>query len=340
MTRPHRNSDRSSASIGRRVADLLAGAWRQTPPAVDPATTELASISTLLCSNGAAALAWRRVRQTELAASAAGAQLHDVYRRFVCPRWSMSKKSKPCSRCCVTAALSRFWSRGGPVRAAIPIRALRPYGDIDICVRPDQFARATNVVKALSDLDGHYVDLHSGFSEIGANLRDDPVCRERINEWNERFARTQLVELDRPASASSAMKITCVCRACIFCAAARGGHRGCATSRWLWNPVARRFAGNSVWVRVGQRQIGVASTIVLAHELLGARLDDTPFARAILPRWLAPAVLRQWGRERDPNERALKLPALLASTERGKIASEIYARWDNPVRATAALNGG
>jgi hypothetical protein len=56
----------------------------------------------------------------------------------------------------------------------------------------------------------------------------------------------------------------------------------------------------------------VASAVGLAHELLGVDISETPFAGKQLPSWLAPAVLKQWGRR---------------------------TRFDNPVRATATVGG-
>ena len=51
-------------------------------------------------------------------------------------------------------------------------------------------------------------------------------------------------------------------------------------------------------------------------------------------------MLAQWGRERDPHERATVLPQLFRkATGCRKLFSEFCARWDNPVRATARLRG-
>jgi hypothetical protein len=85
----------------------------------------------------------------------------------------------------------------------------------------------------------------------------------------------------------------------------------------------------------------VSSTIGLAQELLGANKKfEFRNSQSEIPGWLAPAVLQQWGRERDPSERATVLPELIWKT-RGvrKAFSEFHSRWDNPVRATARTGG-
>jgi len=86
----------------------------------------------------------------------------------------------------------------------------------------------------------------------------------------------------------------------------------------------------------------VACTIGLAQKLLGADRADVPStlsAQRELPRWLVPAVLRQWSRSLSPNYRAPAVPALLRQIGAWKeLAEDIYLRWDQPVRATVALH--
>jgi hypothetical protein len=110
----------------------------------------------------------------------------------------------------------------------------------------------------------------------------------------------------------------------------------------------------------------VTCTIGLAHQLLGAEVRDTPVADRAqhLPRWLVPAVLRHWGRARTEgserwavgNEESTDYTDSAAKTVHGPFANfshaypdnlrnlrtgfaDLYARWDNPVRATAAVHG-
>jgi hypothetical protein len=86
----------------------------------------------------------------------------------------------------------------------------------------------------------------------------------------------------------------------------------------------------------------IACIIGVAHHLLKADLAETPLAERAtnLPRWLIPAVLRQWDRCRNPHSVGMALPTLIAGTQGlGKIFKELYARWDNPVRSTVALRG-
>jgi hypothetical protein len=89
----------------------------------------------------------------------------------------------------------------------------------------------------------------------------------------------------------------------------------------------------------------LATTVGLAHHLLGAdpdAIENTPLADHVnnLPRWLVPAVLRQWGGRRLQSRTRVRSAGRL-TLDVGLWTSlvDLYARWDNPVRATAAVGG-
>jgi hypothetical protein len=120
----------------------------------------------------------------------------------------------------------------------------------------------------------------------------------------------------------------------------------------------------------------VAIAIKLAHELLGANIQaEDPRQRTEcavsklqsqeLPRWLVPAVLKQWGGcgnapSGSPTVRkgsASNLSAMSAAKDQRALPNgrasawirpwtldlgpwtNLYRRWDNPIRATAAVGG-
>jgi hypothetical protein len=95
-----------------------------------------------------------------------------------------------------------------------------------------------------------------------------------------------------------------------------------------WNVCLGRSALDANW-------IGVA--VGLAHELLGANISQTPFANTQLPTWLVAAVLDQWGGKRS-GRWAVGSGQMKVQSPKSKIQS-LYHRWDNPIRATAAVGG-
>jgi hypothetical protein len=80
--------------------------------------------------------------------------------------------------------------------------------------------------------------------------------------------------------------------------------------------------------------VGIA--VRLAHELLGGDITQTPFDNLKLPSWLAPAVLRQWSvvsgqwPVEEQRQTGKQSPRALRA---------LLARWDNPIRAVAAVGG-
>src|SRR5687768_18489830 len=74
-------SSRNGSHKGPLVAAVLAGSWRSSnypPLTIDQ--DDLQEVTPLLCRSGAAALAWRRIKDTSLATSPAGETLRDTYR--------------------------------------------------------------------------------------------------------------------------------------------------------------------------------------------------------------------------------------------------------------------
>jgi hypothetical protein len=84
----------------------------------------------------------------------------------------------------------------------------------------------------------------------------------------------------------------------------------------------------------------VACAIGVAHQLLGARVEDTPVAgrAARLPRWLVPAVLRGWGRALGDTQSVPAHVSLLSmvSTPRSFL-EQLRTRWDRPIQSTVEL---
>jgi len=317
--------------LGGLIAKVLTGAWRKGHPDVhDISEAELCSVIPLLYQNGDAALAWWRIRHSALAESPAGKQLHDAYRHM---RLAARIHEQEIQRvlCLLRAeGIEPVLVKGWAIARLYPDCALRPFGDIDLCVPPEQFRKAQGILERLGEHENHFVDLHKGFTNL---------TRE---SWDELFERSQLVGLGeekiRVLSDEDHLRVLCL-------RLLRNG---------AWRPLRlcdvaialEARAASFDWDRclgTDRRQADwIACSIGLAHHLLGIDIEDTPVADRAkrLPRWLVPAVLRQWNRCRNPHAAGPVLPTLLASiTQPKRIFSELYVRWDNPVSATAGLRG-
>jgi hypothetical protein len=205
---------------------------------------------------------------------------------------------------------------------------LRPYGDIDLCVRPDKHAEAFELTLRREDARIFPVDLHKALGRLDSR------------SWDEIYARSQLVRLDdidvRILSPEDHLHILCI-------------HM---LEDGAWRPIQLCDIAIAVeaaspdfdWeLSLGKnprRRNWVTSAIGLAHHLLGARVENcTPeIWNARLPRWLMPSVLRQW---EAPSIETHRPPELIMRTLRKPVdlPKALLRRWPDPIGATIRMKG-
>jgi putative nucleotidyltransferase-like protein len=344
-------------SLAELIAQALSGSWRSAVDTPDMSPADLAAIVHLLVQSGAGALVWRRIRGSALAATDAAAQLQQHYRLHRLEASLHVRRIKRVVRQLRAAGIDPVLVKGWNVARLYPEPGLRQYYDVDLCVAHDVHARASSLV-ASSEEDASYVDLHDELDHLD------------VMRWEDFFARTQLVKVEdldvRVPCAEDHLRILCI----------HWLRHGAWRPAGLCDVAAaiESLPDEFDWQRcLGPdpvRANWVACTIKLAQELLGAKgkgqraegkeqrakgkeqraegegsatalplaLSSLPFAR--LPRWLAPAVLRQWSRSLSPNFREPALPSLLGRlTVWKELTRDLYSRLDQPVRATVALRG-
>src|SRR6185436_18157074 len=138
-----------TARKGRLVGKVLTGSWRSTElPALQISQRELDEITPLLYDSGTAALGWRRISKTPLRECSSAEVLHQAYRlqslQSEIHEQKIQKLFSLLRQAQVDAVLAKGWATAGTYAE----RALRPYGDIDICVRPEHFKLAEEVLSA------------------------------------------------------------------------------------------------------------------------------------------------------------------------------------------------
>lgn len=216
---------------GVNVARLLAGAWHENHVSSsefqvsrsrnqDPKTKdlnlsepELDKITSLLCRLGAGALGWYKIRNTPLAKTFAGEQLHEVYRRQRLSALLHERDLVEVLTLFRAEGIDAILVKGWAIARRYPDPALRSYGDLDLCVAPAQFAKAQAILKRIQTLKGPFVDLHSGFGKIGvgkkldlSRLRKWFGARDKEldgNNWDELYARSQVVMLEAQSKVQS-----------------------------------------------------------------------------------------------------------------------------------------
>lgn len=316
----------SEPRAGRLIASALTGAWRGAPPAPTQSEEELARVAPLLAGSGAAALGWWRVRESPLRVSPAGFDLHDAYRLHALHAALREREIQQVFKLLRSAGVEPLLIKGWAIARLYPHTGLRPYGDIDLCVRPDQQAAAE---AALQSPEGqrYWVDLRHGDTT--------DLYGQGFEEWHGRSSLVRLGEVDvRIPGPEDHLRILCL-------------H---LLKHGAWRPLWLCDIGAALesrpaefdWDRLlsgGRRRANwVACTIGLAHRLLGARLEGTPVADrgARLPAWLLPSVLKQW---ESPCSVQHAPPELMTVSLRhpARVPRAIRRRWLNPIEATIDL---
>jgi hypothetical protein len=312
------------ARRGQRVAQLLAGSWSSAPSLPLDSAEELAEVAPLLLRSGGGGLAWRKVRHSELAGSAVAEEFQQAYRfqsiQAALQQHHLKQVIPILRRHGVEPVLVKGWA----IARLYSEPGLRPYADLDLCVRPEHYAAA----KAVLEDPPCNVDLHLGFGKFYDRQTDDI------------FARSQLVKLDdldvRVLSAEDHLRFLCVHLL----------RHGAVRPLWLCDiaVLIQTRTADFDWERClsgSRRQADwVACSIGLAHQLLGVDVAGTPLTRRAqqLPSWLVPAVLKAWGTPfRSMGQVAIYLRH--PGSALAGLRKELPRHWPNPIEATMTLKG-
>jgi hypothetical protein len=316
--------------LGKLVASALKGAWRRYPPPLDISAEELEMVAPLLLGSGAGALGWWKARQSDWKQTPAALQLQEAYRLHSLQSALHESKIKEVLTLFRSAGLAPVLVKGWSVARLYPEMGLRPYGDIDLCFRPEQFSTAEAALKR-STGKLYEVDLHEGFAKLDRMPLEELLARSKILMLGE--LEVQVLGLED--------QLRILCTHLLRHSAWR--------PLWLCDIAAAieslppdfdwdRFLGNdplqSDWL---------ACAIGLAHQLLGAEVDHTPVVTRArnLPNWLVPHVLKNWNRPFPDYYPPLSYTRPLASYLRDPrgLISTLIMRWPDPIEATIRLRG-
>ena len=313
------------------IARTLSGAWRREPMAADISIEELEKVAPLLLGSGAGALGWCRVRNLELQSSAVAFQLHQAYRKHTLEAALHEMHIKESFALLRANDIEPVLVKGWGIARFYPERGMRPYDDVDLVVPVKQFAAAEAIMEQAENLQG-YLDLHEGFIEV------DPLA-----DQDELFGNSHLVMLDevevrvlRPEESLRALCLHLL-------------RHGAFRPMWLCDiavAVESRPPGFD-WDRCLGRNKRmadwVACTIGIAHQLLGARVEDTPIASRArnLPSWLIPSVLKQWETPFSKNHGPATHRAKMFTYLRHPAGAlkDLRRRWPDPIEATVYVRG-
>jgi hypothetical protein len=315
---------------GSLVAEILSGAWRSSNvPPLHFSEADLDVVTPLLYDSGTAGLGWRRISTTPLRIAASAEVLHHAYRlqslQSEIHEQKIEKVFRLLRQAQVDAVLAKGWATAGMYAQ----RALRPYGDIDICMRPEQFKLAAEILSAPEASDC-WVDLHQHFSEIDDRTIDQLFIRSRtVTLGNEQI---------RILGPEDQLALSCI-------------HllkHGAWRPLWLCDvgvtieTLPATFDWEVCLGRNNTRANWIISAIGLAKSLLGADTERAPSrTNAPLPSWLIENVLKLWARPFNIYQPPMSHPVAMNDLLRHPtgLIEGLRQRWPNPIIATISVNG-
>jgi hypothetical protein len=315
-------------TVGKIVASVLRESWRPAPPVFSGSDEELGTALPILIATGSAGLAWWKLSRSGdtrfcNAGSPVVEELRDAFRTHSLQAALHDRDIRNVFDALLTAGLNPILVKGWSVARSYAVPALRPYGDIDLCV--DDCETASQVLRA-KGLGHCNVDLHAG----GQHLIDVPFA--------DVVAQSCLIDLEgmpiRIPSPEHHLRILCLHLL----------YHGAWRPLWLCDigaaieRIDNRFRWESFLGSDSVRAGWIACTVRLAESALGADLSRVPepLRQAVLPRWFERSVLREWARS---HRWTSARPVVESIARRPWTAPyEIMRRWPDPIRASVAFH--
>ena len=260
--RPH--GEQEEGPRGQLVASVLAGTWRRSPPPWSLSPAALAEVTPLLLRTGVASLSWRRISQSDLPEHSSARQLQQAYRFCTFQAAVGERQVIQILTRLGSAGVDPLLAKGWAAARLYPDRALRPYDDIDLWVRPQQYDAAVAALTSTAGQD-FPVHLHQKF-------------RHSDHSWDEVYDRSRVVHLGEVEVRTLGAEdhLCLLCTHMLYHGAWRplwlcdiGAAMECLPADFDWEYCLAGRPRYSDWV---------ACAIGLAHEVLDARLDNTPAA--------------------------------------------------------------
>lgn len=318
------------SSRGCLVAAALRKCWVSAPHLQNPlSAAQFDEVTPLLYDSGAAGLGWWRIRETDLRQTASGEMLHQAYRLLALQAAIHEEKIRKVFREMRRAGVEPILIKGWAAARMYPQTALRPYGDIDLLVRAQDFATALQVAE--NQLRDCRLDLHGPPFELADRSMAEVFGRSRLVSCGDEELRVPAHEDHFPLLSIHLLKHGAwrplwLCDLAVLLES--------TSSDFDWDLCLGRDQRRANWILsvAGLAQVLLEASI--NDERIGARARQVPF-------WLQQHVLTQWEtpfahlqppfRHHAPISFYLRRP-------RG-LLPDLARRWPGPIIATISVNG-
>ena len=323
------SSSSSTARVrGQLVADFLAGSWRAQQTAPEISSSDLEQLAALLYNSGGAGLAWWRIHESDFSHTPCGELLHQGYRMQALQTPINEERIVRAYRLLRAAAIEPILIKGWAASQLYPHRTLRPYGDIDLVVRPQEYSKARAALQQ-DDAGTWWVDLHQGLAELDDRSLEEVFERTRMLPLGEVQVRVLSGEDHLALLAIHLFK------------------HGAWRPSWLCDIAAtvealpENFDEQVCFGSKKNRSAWISCAIALAHQLLDAKVERLASHVRPSPEWVTRAVLEQWGNLFQPQHLPIQPRPVMAYALRNPrtLIKEACERWPSPIVATFNLGG-
>lgn len=318
---------------GQLISKILTRSWRSSPEAVQLSPQELMEITPLLLESGAGALAWWKIRKSTTRDTAETRQLQQAYYKHSIQASLYDVLVSQVAGILNTAEVEFVLAKGWAVARVYPEPGLRPYGDIDLYVRPDHYSRAAAAIAAAevsseaiaitgADLAVWPVDLHRGCAEL---------AERSFEAIYQRSERAVVGNADiRILAPEDHLRLLCIHML----------RHGASRPLWMCDlaAIVEMLPAGFNWKYLLSGSVKhrdwILCALGLAITLVGARLSDGEITRRAIemPEWLREAVLQEWSEPKIPHGARSAMRVYLRHP-RGLLRA-LWLRWPNPVEAT------
>lgn len=317
--------------IGEELATILFGVWRPFSGR-DPehSNGNVSALAPLLCSTGTAALVWFRIRRFESDFPMNAVKLYrEAYICSLAQALAHETNLADVMLTLHTSGIRSILLKGWSVARLYPESGLRPCGDIDLWVDPNQRVPALEVLERVA----------GGRQPI--DLDHDQFRRFENRSFADFYAACDTVSLGsapiRVLRREDQTRILCL----HFLK--HGGQRPI----WLCDIAVLLEGQNTAFnwdLCLGsdsRRARWIGCTIALASNLLGARIPPGAprCVTSTPPRWFTRTVLTEWSNPLAPNAPSLARVIRDLGSRPWTLKSVARGRWRNPIQATVDCNG-
>lgn len=319
-------------SRGKLLSEILAGSWRDSHAgALRISEAQLDVATPLIDASGTGALGWWRIRQSELRSSPSGEVLHQTFRLAALQAKIHERKIEKVVRLMGAAGVEPILFKGWSIARCYSNPALRPYGDIDLFVRPQDYRRAKSVVES-PDTKDCWIDLHSRILELDDRSGEDLFARSKLVSCGAEQVRV-LADEDHFALLAIHLLKHGAWRPLWLCDI--GVLLETVTDDFDWSLCLGSNRRQRNWI---------LSVIALARVLLDASITSAriPSPRLKLPGWVRDSVLKQWSNLYPADHLPIQAMPLMVENLRSPRAlfKGVRQRWPDPITATFNLKGG